>query len=129
MTPTASGVGPSYDATYAIAYALAASRGMPVTGASVAKGLRKLKGGSTVVSVGSSALATAFTRLSAGENITAVGTFVPLAWDARGAIEGGVIEVWCMGATPAGTAAYQSSGLHYDVKSGQLSGTFTRCSP
>ncbi|HMI82963.1 MAG TPA: ABC transporter substrate-binding protein [Polyangiaceae bacterium] len=128
MTPTASGVGPSYDATYAIAYALAATHDQPISGASMAKGLRKLAGGSTVVTVGASSLATAFTRLGASENITSIGTCGPFDWDARGAIKGGVIEVWCIGA-PAGTPAYQSSGLAYDVKSDTFSGNFMRCSP
>jgi hypothetical protein len=67
-------------------------------------------------------------RLIAAENINAIGTFVPFAWDARGAIEGGVIEVWCI-ASPIGTPGYQSSGLSYDVKTGQFTGTYTRCSP
>jgi ABC-type branched-subunit amino acid transport system substrate-binding protein len=128
MRPTASGVGPTYDATYAIAYALAASRNLPVKGESVAKGLRKLSGGAMTVTVGSGSLAAAFTRLGAGESITAIGTFVPFAWDARGAIEGGVIEVWCVGA-PGGSAAYMSSGLLYDVKTGAFSGTYKSCNP
>jgi branched-chain amino acid transport system substrate-binding protein len=128
MLATASGVGPTYDATYAIAYALAASRHLPVKGDSVAKGLRKLTGGSTMVTVGSSTLAGAFSRLGAGENINAIGTFVPFAWDARGAIEGGMIEVWCVGA-PGGSPAYMSSGLIYDVKTGMFSGTYKSCNP
>jgi branched-chain amino acid transport system substrate-binding protein len=125
MTPTASGVGPSYDATYAIAYALATA-GDAVSGSMVAKGLRKLSGGRTVVNVGSADLATAFGRLGAGENITAIGTFVPFQWDQRGAIEGGVIEVWCVGGA-GGSSFYQSSGLTYDVKTDTFSGTFMRC--
>lgn len=128
MTPNASGVGPAYDATYAIAYALASSRNLPVTGASVAKGLRKLTGGTTSITVGPSSLAAAFARLVAAESINAIGTFVPFAWDARGAIEGGLIEVWCIGA-PAGSPAYLSSGLTYDVKTGQFAGTYMRCLP
>jgi branched-chain amino acid transport system substrate-binding protein len=128
MTPTASGVAPSYDATYAIAYALAATLDQPISGASIAKGLRKLAGGPTTVNVGSAHLATAFMRLGASENITGIGACGPFEWDARGAIKGGIIEVWCIGA-PAGTPAYQSSGLAYDVKSDLFTGTFMRCVP
>lgn len=126
ITPTASGVGPSYDAAYAIAYALAATRNQPTSGSSIGKGLRKLAGGSTVVNVGSSSLTTAFARLGANENITGIGTFVPFEWDTRGGMKGGVIEVWCIGAS-GGTPFYQSSGLTYDVKSDVVSGTFMRC--
>jgi hypothetical protein len=128
MTPTASGVAPSYDATYAIAYALAATLDQPISGASIAKGLRKLAGGSTTVNVGSAHLATAFMRLGASENITGIGASGRFEWDARGGIKGGIIEVWCIGA-PAGTPAYQSSGLAYDVKSDALTGAFMRCAP
>jgi branched-chain amino acid transport system substrate-binding protein len=124
-TPTASGAGPSYDATYAIAYALAATRELPVTGANIAKGLRKLAGG-TPINVGSSSVLTAFSRLGAGENIDAIGTFVPFAWDERGAVVNGTIEIWCIGA-PAGTPAYQTARRYYDIKADVLSGMYTPC--
>jgi branched-chain amino acid transport system substrate-binding protein len=127
-TPTASGVGPSYDAAYAIAYALSATKDLPVIGLNIAKGLRKLAGGPTIVNVGSSSVLTAFTHLGAGENITGIGTFVPLEWDDRGAVVGGTLEVWCIGA-PAGSAAFQSSGYFYDIKSDMYSGAYTPCTP
>jgi ABC-type branched-subunit amino acid transport system substrate-binding protein len=126
--PTASGVGPSYDATYAIAFALAATRDLPVTGANIAKGLRRLAGGMTTVEVMPSRVLAGFQKLASGENITGVGTFVPLDWNSDGAVVSGTIEMWCIGA-PTGAAAYQSSGLTFDIKSAAFSGMYTQCSP
>ena len=42
-------MGPSHDAAYAIGLALAATTDQPVSGKSVAAGLRKLAGGTTVL--------------------------------------------------------------------------------
>jgi branched-chain amino acid transport system substrate-binding protein len=128
MNPTASGVGPSYDATYAIAFALAATHNLPVSGPNIAKGLRKLAGGMTTIEVMPSKVLQGFQKLVAGENITGIGTFVPMDWNADGAVMGGTIEMWCIGA-PAGPPAYQSSGLTYDIKSGNYSGMYAQCSP
>ena len=124
--PTASGAGPSYDAASAIAYAIAATRDMPVTGANITKGLRKLSGGATEIEVKASNVLQAFNRLGAGENINAIGTFLPYEWDERGAVVNGTIEIWCI--TQVGmTPAYQSAGLFYDIKTNELSGMYTPC--
>lgn len=125
---TTSGMGPAYDATYAIAFALAATWSEPVTGTSVARGLRSLAGGATQIEVGATKVLQAFQRLVAGEKIKALGTFGPLEWDADGAVVGGTLEMWCIGA-PAGTPAYQTSGLTFDIKTQQKLGTYTPCTP
>jgi branched-chain amino acid transport system substrate-binding protein len=124
-TPTASGAGPSFDATFAIAYALAATRDLPVTGPNIAKGLGKLAGG-TEINVGSSSILNAFMRLGAGENISAIGTFVPFEWDERGAVVNGTIEIWCVG-NVNGTPAYQSAKLTHDIKTDTIEGMYTPC--
>jgi hypothetical protein len=128
MTPSASGAGPSYDATYAIAYALAATRDLPVSGHNISKGLRKLAGGppGTAVTVGASNILTAFSRLGANENINGIGTFVPFEWDDRGAVVNGTIEVWCIAST-GGAPAYQTAKRNYDIKSDMISGTYIPC--
>jgi hypothetical protein len=124
--PTASGAGPSYDAGMAIAYAIAAMRDMPVTGANIAKGLRKLAGGATEIEVKATTVLQAFNRLGAGENINAIGTFLPYEWDERGAVVNGTIEIWCI--AQVGTAsAYQSAKLYYDIKTNVFSGMYTPC--
>jgi hypothetical protein len=66
--------------------------------------------------------------LAAGETVDATGTFGPLAWDENGAVKGGTIEMWCIG-SPAGTLAYQSSGLTFDLGTQQKIGQYTQCGP
>ncbi|MDB4997949.1 MAG: Branched-chain amino acid transporter, amino acid-binding protein [Myxococcaceae bacterium] len=117
-----SSMGPSYDATYAIAYALASKRDQPVTGATVAAGFRKLSGGATVINIGSQKILAAYQALTAGDNIQAVGTFGALEWDAKGDFFG-TIEMWCVGTG----SNFGSSGLLFNVKSQTPSGTYTQC--
>lgn len=122
-----SGMGPSYDAAYAIAYALSATHAEPISGASIAHGLRKLAGGSAVMEIGPTKILAAFQRLAAGESISAVGTFGPLQWDANGAVVGGTIEMWCIG-TSGGMPVYRSSGLTLDIATQQTHGAYVACS-
>jgi branched-chain amino acid transport system substrate-binding protein len=128
VTPAARGAGQAFDAAYAIAYALAATRDQSVSGASIASGLRKLAGGATTVNVGAADITTAMAQLGAGKSITAIGTFAGLAWEAGGAVAGGTLEVWCIGSS-AVTPVYESSGLGYDVAAGTFFGTYVQCSP
>jgi len=123
---SASGIGPAYDATYAVAFAIAYSGNQEVTGASVARGLRHLGKGTTEIDVTPNKATLAFQKLSAGTDIRAMGTFGPLDWDMDGNINGGTIEMWCIGGTTA-TPAYQSSGLSLSIMSQMISGTYTQC--
>jgi ABC-type branched-subunit amino acid transport system substrate-binding protein len=134
--PTASSTGPSYDAAYAIAYAIAAIKDLPVSGPNIATGLRKLAGGSTMIEVGSTNVLAAFMKLStpngAGpdssvDKITAIGTFNPLEWNEKGAPVNALLEMWCVGLPGGTTAAYASSGLTYDLKKNMAFGTYTQC--
>ena len=72
---TISGMGPSHDAAYAIGLALAATTDQPVSGKSVAAGLRKLAGGSTVLEATGTNVLAAFQKLAAGQQIIEIGTF------------------------------------------------------
>jgi hypothetical protein len=123
-----SGTGPSYDAVYALAFAMAATKDQPLTGQTIVQGLAKLSGGAVEVEVQSTQILAGFQRLVAGQSIEAIGTFGPLAWGPNGAVIGGTLEVWCIGVT-AGRAGYQSSGLTLDLGSGRTSGEYTPCSP
>jgi ABC-type branched-subunit amino acid transport system substrate-binding protein len=125
---TLSGMGTSYDSAYAMAYALGATKDVPVSGAAIAQGLRRLSGGPTAIDIGSTKILAAFSLLAAGESITATGTFGPFQWTDDGASGGGTIEVWCIG-TPTRTPAYASSGLTFDVATQQFSGEYTGCEP
>jgi ABC-type branched-subunit amino acid transport system substrate-binding protein len=123
-----SGLGPSYDTVYAIAFAMAATRNMPLTGQNLATGLARLTGGTTDVEVQSTQVLAGFQRLVAGQSINAIGTFGPLAWGPNGAVVGGTLEVWCIGVA-AGKAGYQSSGLTLDLTTGRTAGEYTPCPP
>jgi ABC-type branched-subunit amino acid transport system substrate-binding protein len=123
---TISGMGPAHDAAYAIGLALAATSDKPVSGKSIAAGLRKLAGGPAKFTTLATNLLPAFQKLTGGDAITAVGSFGVLDWDENGAVKGGVLEMWCIGGTSA-KPAYQSSGLLFDIMSQQESGTYTQC--
>jgi len=125
---TISGMGPAHDAAYAIGLALAATRTQEVSGASVAQGLRRLAGGPTRLKANGPNVLPAFQKLAAGEKITAVGTFGILDWDANGAVQGGTLEMWCIGGTTA-KPTYASSTLLFDIKSQTMSGSYVPCTP
>ncbi len=125
-SPTASGTGPSYDAAYSIAYALAATKDLPVTGANIATGLRKLAGGSTTIETGTQDLLAAFQNLASGQTITGIGTYCPLEWDDNGSVMGGTIEMWCIGMSGT-TPVFQSSGLTFDIKTQSYAGSYVQC--
>lgn len=125
---TTSGMGPSYDAAFSLAYALAATHDQPVSGDEIAKGLRMLAGGTTQFNVGALQVTQAFQKLAAGEKIKGMGTFGPLEWDANGAVVGGTLEMWCIGGSTS-TPAYKSSGLTFDIRTQQPSGQYTQCAP
>jgi len=125
-TSTISGMGPAHDAAYAIGLALAATSDQPVSGKSVAAGLRKLAGGPTKLTTLGTNLLAAFQQLSKGTGITAIGSFGALDWDSNGAVKGGTLEMWCIGGTSE-KPAFQSSGLLFDIMSQQESGTYTQC--
>jgi ABC-type branched-subunit amino acid transport system substrate-binding protein len=123
---TISGMGPAHDAAYAIGLALAATKDQPVSGKSIAEGLRKLASGPTKLTTLGTNLLPAFQKLAAGVGITAVGSFGVLDWDSDGAVKGGTLEMWCIGGTAA-KPVFQSSGLLFDIMSQQQSGTYTQC--
>ena len=121
-----SGTGPSYDAVYATAFALAATRDEPVTGRSIVKGLKQLSGGETAVPVGATSVLAGFRELGDGRSINAIGTFLPLEWNDAGAPVGATLQMWCIG-TVAGEPRYQPSGLTYDIKQGKSLGEYVPC--
>jgi len=122
---TASGAGPSYDAVYAIAYAMAATKDLPISGATIAQGLRKLAGGTDSVNTGTQDLQHAFSALAEGQPVKATGTNCDLDWDDRGVVTDGTIEVWCIGS--GATPRFLSSGFVFDTKTQTYSGTYTQC--
>lgn len=123
---TISGMGPAHDAAFAIGLALGATRAQEVSGASVAQGLRKLAGGTTVVETTPENVLRAMQKLGAGEKVSAIGTFGMLDWDDNGAVQGGTLEIWCIGSSN-GKPTYNSSGLTFDIMTQKKSGTYMAC--
>jgi hypothetical protein len=121
-----SGMGPAYDATYAIAFAFASTLEGPLDGSAVKAGLRKLGGGEMSIQIGATRALSAFQRLAAGDTIQAHGTFSELDWSTDGTPNGGTLEMWCIG-LPGGKPAYQSSGLTFDLGTNTSSGRYTPC--
>jgi ABC-type branched-subunit amino acid transport system substrate-binding protein len=126
MPSDVGGLGPSYDATYAIAYALAATQDQPISGRAIAQGLRMLSDGRQEIEVQAVTVLAAFSRLAMKEPISAIGTFGRLAWGPNGAVLGGTLELWCI-ENRTGHLSYQSSGLTVELATGLLTGTFTQC--
>ncbi len=123
--PQVPDMGTSYDAMYSIAYAIAATAGMPVSGPSIAKGLSML-GSGTAVSVGAAQASEALQSLSSGQSIALQGTFTAMQWAANGDIARGTLEVWCVGAS-SGAPAFASSGRSLDIGTQTLSGAYSPC--
>ena len=123
--PGTSAMGPSYDAMYSIAYALAATAGEPVSAQSVAKGLRSLASGE-VHPVGQNYANQAMLTLGAGASITLRGTHSVMKWDFNGDIVGGTMEVWCVGLAQD-SPVFDSSGKSLDVATQTIDGIYTQC--
>jgi ABC-type branched-subunit amino acid transport system substrate-binding protein len=123
--PGTSGMGPSYDAMYSIAYAMAAVRNLPVSGTSVAQGLNQLMYGASFP-VGVNSASGAFQALASAGHIALQGTFTLMHWDSNGDMLGGTLQVWCV-ATSSGTPAFAASGRTMDLTSMQIAGTYTQC--
>lgn len=122
------GMGPAYDAVYAVAYAIAALRGAPITGPAIARALPLLAGGGTEVELQSSKVLSAFRKLTEGTPLTVIGTNAPLQWDAHGSVVGGTVELWCI-ADSSGKPGYASSGVALDLASGLIRGQYVQCAP
>jgi hypothetical protein len=126
--PGTAGMGPAYDAMYSVAYAMAATKDMPVTGANVAKGLNQLVYGSSFP-VGLNSASGAFQALATARHIALQGTFTLMHWDGNGDIVGGTLQVWCITAgSPGGDAgpsfAFVDSGRDYDITTSKFTGMY-----
>jgi branched-chain amino acid transport system substrate-binding protein len=122
--PTSSAAALSYDATYSVAYALAATSGSAARGARVAQGLRALAVGDAFA-VGARQAADVLEVLATGRSVSLRGTFSQLQWDSSGDLAGGTVEVWCVGT--GATPSFGSSGLTMDVRTQVVAGAFVQC--
>lgn len=120
------GMAPTYDATYAVAFGIAALRGQPITGRSLAQALPTLATGGMDVELQSNKALSVFRMLAQGTPLTVIGTTAPLRWDDRGAVVGGTVELWCLSEL-AGKPVYESSGLSLDLMTNTQQGVYTQC--
>jgi ABC-type branched-subunit amino acid transport system substrate-binding protein len=125
-SPPIAGLASSFDATFALAYALAATREQPVSGSSIATGLRQLASGGVELELLPTKVLAAFQQLTEGNTVRLVGAMGSLAWDERGIPESGSLEAWCIAEGPPGPVV-QSSGLRYEVTDKRLRGAYSGC--
>ena len=115
-SPDVSGTANAYDALYLIAYALAAQGDKPVTGATIAEGLRRLVPPGRLVRPGATQINAAFSALASGQNIDYDGASGPLDFNLDVGEADSDIQIWCVPevggvagpATPAGVI-YQAA--------------------
>ncbi|HVH47657.1 MAG TPA: hypothetical protein VM925_35220 [Labilithrix sp.] len=115
----------SYDAMYAIAYAIAATPDQPLSGKSVAQGLRTL-GVGDAAAVGAKDARNVVNQLVSHKSVSLRGTFASMSWDYSGDIQAGTLDVWCIG-TKDGAPAFGSSGLTMDVQTQVVGGAYVQC--
>jgi branched-chain amino acid transport system substrate-binding protein len=120
------GVSQAYDAVYALTLAYSGARQASPRGEELARGLRMLYGGANTYSLGPAELTSAQQALLRGHSIRALGSLSPLRWDERGALQDGWLEVFCIAAM-GGEPRFASSGLSYDIASGQARGMIEPC--
>ncbi|HET8938516.1 MAG TPA: hypothetical protein VFN67_33960 [Polyangiales bacterium] len=122
---SSAGVGTSNDAVYAIAFAMVASGGD--TSSKIAQGLGALHADDAApLALGPTTTLAAFRALQEGQAIALQGTFSALAWDDRGAISAGLLEVWCVDGK-GDAVTYRASGLTAELPSQTVHGEDRLC--
>jgi branched-chain amino acid transport system substrate-binding protein len=126
VDPKTSGAAATHDVVYALATAIAAQKQLPITGANIALGLKKLATGGPTIAAQPTNLISIFGKAASGEPMTLLGTGGPFEWDANGDIVGSQIEIWCVGKA-GGSASFGPSGAQYNTKTKTFSGTYAPC--
>lgn len=128
-SPDVFGTAGSYDALYLLAYAAVAAGDQPLTGASLAEGLKRLIPPGPLLDVGGGQMNQAFSLLQNGDSADFNGASGPLDFDVDSGEAPSDIQVWCIPADATGKAgAARSSGMYYDATNGKLKGTIG-CDP
>jgi serine/threonine-protein kinase len=110
----------TYDAAYALAYAIVATGRAHPGGPDVARALSRLSGGATAVDVGPTGIFDAVRALGQGESVELSGTAGSLDWDAKTGDVPFVYAVLCV--TSAGSESTVESGMTFDTRRGTLRG-------
>jgi ABC-type branched-subunit amino acid transport system substrate-binding protein len=116
--------GMGYDAFYLAAYAAFAAGEQPLTGANLARAIRRLVPPGTHVDVGASGILRAFSILRSGANIDLDGTVTTLDFDFGTGDAKVDFAVYCPRRDNAGKSVVGvESGLVYEAASGHIAGT------
>ncbi len=121
------GMAGAYDATYMIAYGIAANGSNPITGVNIAKNLAKLVGGTAKIDVGPARLAAGFAELTNGSAVDLNGTSGPLDFDPATGEARSDIAIWCLRVDPnTSNIVYgDATGQSYNATENKLNGTFS----
>lgn len=120
------GMAGSYDIAYLITYAIAATKGGPVDGTTLAKNMSLLVGGTQIVDVGSASLPKGLEAMRKGEKVDFNGASGPLDFDLATGEAPSDYSVWCVKIDPNTSKAIflEATGLSYSAKDQKLVGTF-----
>lgn len=120
--PEIFGAAGAYDATYLLAYSVAAAGGAPMTGEQFARGLLRVskKDATSMekIEVGKPQFGSANSILQNGGQIDFVGASGPLNFDPVSGEAPSDIQVWCIGSTNKGV----TSNLYYSAASDDMKG-------
>jgi ABC-type branched-subunit amino acid transport system substrate-binding protein len=128
-TPASIGMGPVYDAVYALAYGLAGARDPTdpqklvrhPSGEDIANGMLLLSDAASATRIqlaDKAGTVAAFRELAAGHSIHVTGTFGVLRWESTGAKSGGQVNIWCVSAPSTATvSSFKDSNVVFDVGS------------
>jgi branched-chain amino acid transport system substrate-binding protein len=97
--PIVAGAAESYDGAYLLAYAVAAIGDQDVTGANLSAGFPLLEssGGALPTSVGPTAIAATFAKLTGGQGISLTGASNTLSFDSTtNTVVGTSTQIWCV---------------------------------
>jgi branched-chain amino acid transport system substrate-binding protein len=119
---------PASDAAYLLAYAAAATASEPISGASLARGMRAITDPQgTPIALGPNYVNQAFAALSAGKTIKVSGASSPLDYNPGTGDPKENIDIQIMCSQSSGGLAFQSSGQYLDAVAGTLAGAVTPC--
>ncbi len=121
-----SGLAATYDATHAVALAIASSGSLPSSGRELARALRRVSNGSRRMALERGELGPALAAAATGDALSIIGAFGPLRWDERGAAIDGALEVWCVGRSE-GLTNFASSGFRVSTLDVPRAGEFGTC--
>lgn len=119
-------VAATYDAVYTLAYALAAADDPLHERPTLAGGVRRLSGGSRVLSAGRGDIAEVIAALSEMQPMTLVGTLSELSWTGQGSPVHGMVGTLCL-SRDGDDWSFVKTGFGYDIASGAFLGHQVSC--